>query len=88
MALALLAFGGFELFSAFVKLQRNSVSVTRGRAEIEMDPSRRRLFGKLKVDKFEMHVPKEQLAAFHQGDTYAIYYTSYPKQVLSAEFLA
>ncbi|MBC8098746.1 MAG: hypothetical protein H7Y11_04845 [Armatimonadetes bacterium] len=88
VALAVTAFGAFELFGTFIKVQRGSVSVAKGKAEIEVDTaSRRRLFGKLKVQKFEMFVPKEQLAAFHAGDTYAIYYTSYPRQVLSAEFI-
>jgi hypothetical protein len=87
-ALALLGFSLFELFNAFVKLQRGSISTMRGRAAIQMDPSKRRLFGKLTVGKFEMIVPKEQLVAFHEGATYIVYYTTYPKQIMSAEFVA
>jgi hypothetical protein len=87
VSLALIGFSLFELFGAFMKLQRDSITSQRGNADIEMDQSRRRLFGKLKVGKFEMFVPKEQLVAFHQGATYIVYYTTYPKQILSAEFV-
>jgi hypothetical protein len=87
ISLAVILFGSFELFSAFVKLQRNLVVVAKGAATIEVDPSPRKLFGKLTVGKFEMPIPKEQLAAFHAGDMYAVYYTAYPKQVMSAEFI-
>lgn len=87
VSLAVLAFALFELFGSFVKLQRNSISTARGQAEIEMDDAARRLFGKLTVGKFSMFVPKTQLVAFHQGEPYAIYYTSYPKQIVSAEFI-
>ncbi|MBC8171024.1 MAG: hypothetical protein H7X77_05115 [Anaerolineae bacterium] len=88
ISLAVLAFALFELFGAFMKLQRNSISTARGNAEIEIDASARRLFGKLTVGKFTMFVPKTQLVAFHPGEPYAIYYTSYPKQIVSAEFMA
>ncbi len=88
VGLAVTAFAGFELLTTFLKLQRAAVTVTRGRAEIELDPSARRLFGKLRLGKFEMIVPKDQLAAFHQDAQYAIYYTPAPRQVLSAEFLS
>jgi hypothetical protein len=88
VSLALIGFSLFELFGAFVKLQRDSITSMRGKAVIEMDTSKRRLFGKLKVGKFEMVVPKEQLVAFHEGATYIVYYTAYPKHILSAEFVS
>ncbi len=88
IGLALIAFALFELLATFLKLQRAAVTVSRGRAEIELDPSPRRLFGKLRLGSFEMIIPKEQLAAFHEGAQYAIYYTPAPRQVLSAEFIS
>ncbi|HEX2623447.1 MAG TPA: hypothetical protein VHL11_24970 [Phototrophicaceae bacterium] len=88
IALAVIAFAGIEVFGAFMKLQRGTLTSVRGTAEIEIDVSPRRMFGKLTVGKFTMHIPKTQLVAFHQGDTYAIYFTPYPKQIMSAEFIS
>jgi hypothetical protein len=88
VTLAVAAFALFELIATFLKLQRAAVTVSRGKAEIELDPSPRRLFGKLRLGKFEIIVPKDQLVAFHEGSQYAVYYTPAPRHVLSAEFLS
>jgi hypothetical protein len=88
VTLAVTAFALFELIATFLKLQRAVVTASKGKAEIELDPSARRLFGKLKLGSFEMTIPKDQLVAFHEGAQYAVYYTPAPRHVLSAEFLS